>query len=101
MVTFTNGALKSAKHRVVPSPGEQASADRYSVVYFVRPHNDVPMKALAQFIHDSNSNSNSNGGGAGTVIQVAGKFSADLARKGEEILTAGEWMRQRGIQLGN
>ena len=91
MVTFTNGALKSAKHRVVPSPGPQAVADRYSVVYFVRPHNDVPMKALAQF-NDSNG---------AAAVQVAGKFSADLARKGEEVLTAGEWMRQRGIQLGN
>ncbi|KAH6636688.1 hypothetical protein F5144DRAFT_591748 [Chaetomium tenue] len=92
MVTFTNGALKSAKHRVVPSPGEQAGADRYSVVYFVRPHNDVPMRALAQFDDRTNK--------AG-AIQVAGKFSADLARKGEVVLTAGEWMRQRGIQLGN
>lgn len=101
MVTFTNGTLKSAKHRVVPSPGAQAGEDRYSVVYFVRPHNDVAMKALPQFIHDSNSNSAGARAGSGAAIQVAGKFSADLARKGEEILTAGEWMRQRGIQLGN
>jgi isopenicillin N synthase-like dioxygenase len=92
MVTFTNGALKSAKHRVVPPPGAQGAVDRYSVVYFVRPHNDVPMRALDEFSHDSN-------GAAGAAKVVAGKFSAGLAEG--EVLTAGEWMRRRAIQLGN
>ncbi|GAB1311252.1 Fe2OG dioxygenase domain-containing protein [Madurella fahalii] len=86
MVTFTNGDLKSAKHRVVPSPGEQGSLDRYSVVYFVRPNNDVLMKPLEKFNKDS-------------VVKVAGKFSE--GRDGDEALTAGEWVVQRAIQLGN
>ncbi len=86
MVTFTNGALKSAKHRVVPSPGEQGSLNRYSVVYFVRPHNDALMKPVDKF--DS-----------GNRVLVAGKFSRDLDEK--RVFTAGEWMIQRAIQLGN
>ncbi|KAK4042075.1 hypothetical protein C8A01DRAFT_44851 [Parachaetomium inaequale] len=91
MATFTNGVLKSAKHRVVPSP---AATHRYSVVYFVRPHNDVPMKPLAQF-----ANRDRDHAGA-AAQQVAGKFSATLG-PGQEVLAAGEWMRQRAVQLGN
>ncbi len=93
MVTFTNGALKSAKHRVVPAPGAQGAANRYSVVYFVRPHNDVPMKPLGEF-----------GGGNGTAATarpVAEKFSAELTLNEGETVTAGEWMRRRAVQLGN
>lgn len=93
MVTFTNGTLKSAKHRVVPPPGPQGAADRYSVVYFVRPHNDVPMRALGEF---------DRGSGMATAVAakaVAGKFSAGLEEG--KVLTAGEWMRRRAVQLGN
>lgn len=86
MVAFTNGELKSAKHRVVPLPGEQGALDRYSVVYFVRPHNDVLMKPLSEFDN-------------GTVVNVAGKFSA--GRQAGEVLTAGEWIVKRGVQMGN
>ncbi|KAJ4194760.1 hypothetical protein NW759_016476 [Fusarium solani] len=49
MVKFTNGALKSAKHRVVPIPGEQRELDRISVVYFVRLANNTLMKPLDKF----------------------------------------------------
>lgn len=84
MVTFTNGALKSAKHRVVPAPGEQGREDRYSVVYFVRPHNDALMKPLRKFDD-------------GTRVRVAGKFEADE----EKVYSAGEWMVRRAAQLGN
>ena len=75
-VTFTNGFLKSAKHRVVPAPGEQSEVPRYSIVYFVRPHNSVMMEPLPKFEnlrHD---------------LQVTGKF----VPKGDKVLTAGEWM---------
>lgn len=33
MVMFSNGLLKSGKHRVVPAPGEQVHVDRCRVVY--------------------------------------------------------------------
>jgi isopenicillin N synthase-like dioxygenase len=85
MVTFTNGMLKSAKHRVVEAPGEQAGVDRYSVVYFVRPCDDVGMEACEEFRHL---------GGRG---RVAGKFEPE----GEGVVKAGEWMRQRAVQLGS
>jgi isopenicillin N synthase-like dioxygenase len=86
MVKFTNGLLKSAKHRVVPSPGPQGSLDRYSVVYFVRPHNDALMKPVGPFDN-------------GAAVNVAGKFGAGIDEK--KVFTAGEWMVQRAIQLGN
>ncbi|KEF59940.1 uncharacterized protein A1O9_04788 [Exophiala aquamarina CBS 119918] len=85
MVTFTNGLLKSAKHRVVPAPGEQVHVDRYSIVYFVRPHNSVLMEPVEKF-KDLNDN-----------LKVAGKFEP----KGGSILTAGDWMVQRAIQMGS
>jgi isopenicillin N synthase-like dioxygenase len=84
MVTFTNGYLKSAKHRVVPAPGEQAEVSRYSVVYFVRPHNAVVMEPLEQF-KDLEAG-----------MKVAGKFKPE----GDKVLTAGEWMIQRTRQMG-
>ncbi|KAL5375498.1 hypothetical protein PMIN02_012016 [Paraphaeosphaeria minitans] len=66
MVTFTNGVLKSAKHHVVDAPGEQGRVDRYSVVYFVRPHDEAVMEAVEGFEHL---------GGKG---RVAGKFEAKV-----------------------
>ena len=87
MVIFTNGALKSAKHRVVPAPGAQAGRDRYSVVYFVRPHNAALMKPVAGF-------------DTGTQVHVGGKFSVQHVEH-REALSAGEWMIQRAVQLGN
>ncbi|KAH8910541.1 Clavaminate synthase-like protein [Coniochaeta sp. PMI_546] len=86
MVTFTNGALKSAKHRVVPAPGEQGLHDRYSVVYFVRPHNDALMKPLPKFDD-------------GTQVKVAGKFQEQVDEG--KVYSAGEWMVRRAAQLGN
>lgn len=84
MVTFTNGFLKSAKHRVVPAPGEQAEFSRYSIVYFVRPHNAVMMEPLEKFKD------------LGQGLRVTGKFEPE----GDKVLTAGEWMVQRGKQMG-
>ena len=86
MVTFTNGALKSAKHRVVPAPGEQGQHDRYSVVYFVRPHNEALMKPLPKF-------------DTGARVKVAGKFGEQVGE--QEVLSAGEWMVRRAKQLGS
>jgi isopenicillin N synthase-like dioxygenase len=46
MVKLSNGLLKSNIHRVVTTPGLSDMVDRYSVVYFSRPENDVQMKSL-------------------------------------------------------
>lgn len=87
MVTFTNGVLKSAKHRVVDAPGAQGQVDRYSVVYFVRPHDEAVMDACKEFEHL---------GGKG---RVAGKFEPEVGEGG--VVTAGDWMRQRAVQMGS
>lgn len=41
MVKFSGGLLRSNIHRVVAPPGEQSKATRESLVYFMRPGNDV------------------------------------------------------------
>ncbi|KAL2830787.1 hypothetical protein BDW59DRAFT_140839 [Aspergillus cavernicola] len=46
MVKFTNGLLRSNIHRVTSPPGEQADSTRYSLVYFSRPEDDVPLCRL-------------------------------------------------------
>jgi isopenicillin N synthase-like dioxygenase len=86
MVKFTNGALRSASHRVVPSPGAQASEERYSVVYFVRPCNETLMKPVGDFEN-------------GTHVKVGGKVS--VGEEEGKVYTAGEWMVKRAIQLGS
>ncbi|KAH8820729.1 hypothetical protein F5884DRAFT_58795 [Xylogone sp. PMI_703] len=86
MVKFTNGELKSAKHRVVPAPGEQVHNDRYSVVYFVRPADDVWMEPLEKFRANGN-------------VEVGGKIN-ELYEEGK-IFKVGEWMQQRSKQFGS
>lgn len=44
------------------------------------------MKPLPEFVQDGQE-----------VMSVAGKFSAGL--RGDQVLTAGEWMRLRTVQL--
>jgi isopenicillin N synthase-like dioxygenase len=46
MVKLTGGLMKSNIHRVVTPPGLTEVVDRYSVVYFSRPENNVQMKSL-------------------------------------------------------
>ncbi|KDR78360.1 hypothetical protein GALMADRAFT_1315858 [Galerina marginata CBS 339.88] len=44
---LSGGILKSCVHRVVPPPGDQAKHERWSLVYFARPTNDVYLQALS------------------------------------------------------
>jgi isopenicillin N synthase-like dioxygenase len=46
MVKFTAGVLRSNMHRVISPPGRQAELNRYSLVYFCRPENDVKLARL-------------------------------------------------------
>lgn len=46
MEVFTGKRLLSGVHRVLAAPGEQATLDRYSLVYFIRPEDDVKMVDL-------------------------------------------------------
>ena len=86
MVKFSNGTLKSAKHRVVPSPGAQKDLDRYSIVYFVRPHGSALMAPVDKFAQ-------------GTHIRVGGKVS--VGDDDNTVYTASEWMVKRAIQMGS
>ena len=48
MVNWSDGEFKSNIHRVVAPPGAQADWARYSLAYFTRPDNDVPLKPLGR-----------------------------------------------------
>ncbi|KAJ4290509.1 hypothetical protein N0V90_010726 [Kalmusia sp. IMI 367209] len=48
LVKFSGGRLRSNIHRVVPPPGEQGRVDRYSLVYFCRPGDDVVLRGLVE-----------------------------------------------------
>lgn len=56
MVKLTGGLLKSNVHRVVTAPGLNQVRDRYSVVYFSRPENNVHMKSLLNNVKDGDVN---------------------------------------------
>lgn len=84
MIKFSNGVLKSAKHRVVPAPGDQGTIDRYSVVYFSRPANS----ALMEPIHEKFKGDE--------VVKIGGKLGDE-----EKPYTAGEWMAKRLVQMGH
>lgn len=58
MVKLSGGRLKSNTHRVVAAPGLKQETDRYSVVYFSRPENNVEMKNLINAGEDDGNNSN-------------------------------------------
>ncbi|KAH7245384.1 hypothetical protein BKA59DRAFT_492950 [Fusarium tricinctum] len=71
MVKFSNGRLKSGKHRVVPLPGAQGRLDRYSLVYFLRPTDEVLMEPVGKYKYEQ-------------VVTVGGKVGE------EKVYTAGE-----------
>ncbi|KAF4444163.1 hypothetical protein F53441_11221 [Fusarium austroafricanum] len=77
MVKFTNGRLKSGKHRVVPLP---EAPDRYSLVYFVRPADEVLMEPVEQYKDEC-------------VVAVGGKVGE------ERVYTVGEWLARRLKQM--
>ncbi|EXJ67179.1 uncharacterized protein A1O5_09826 [Cladophialophora psammophila CBS 110553] len=89
MVHFSNGSLKSAKRRVVPSPGPQAGMERVSVVYFVRPTHHSLMKPVGRFDTQDNDDR----------VKVAGKFSDGI--DSSKVHTAREWLEKRYVQLAS
>ncbi|KAI5861492.1 putative oxidoreductase [Durotheca rogersii] len=77
-VKFTDGAVCSGRHRVIPSPGSQGRWPRYSLVYFVRPEDECLMRRLDQ----------------------KGVAATDKHEAGDG-LTAKEWIYQQALALGN
>ena len=47
LVQWTGGILRSAFHRVLHPPGEQAALDRYSFGYFLKPANHASMRRIS------------------------------------------------------
>ncbi|KAH9041812.1 Clavaminate synthase-like protein [Lactarius hengduanensis] len=78
MTILSAGVLRSNLHRVVPPPKAQASFDRWSLAFFTRPMNSVPLAALVK---------------ESTMIAEA----AAGAPEGRYATgsTAGEWFRRR------
>jgi isopenicillin N synthase-like dioxygenase len=83
---FSNGVLRSGRHRVVPAPGEQGLWPRYSVVYFVRPNDECVLRTL----EGSGIPARRNRGGEG-----AGDEDED------EEITAKEWIFRQAERLRN
>lgn len=73
---LTNGYLKSSIHRVIAPPPDQAHLDRYGVLYFVRPEDDLVLKPIPS-----------------PLLERLGLLNDD-SNAGPE-LTAGEWVRAR------
>ena len=84
MVVFSNGHLKSAKHRVIAAPGAQALAERHSLVYFVRPNDDVLLKPIDHFKS------------TGQAELVGGK----LPTSDGKIYNAAQWVVKRATEMG-
>lgn len=79
-VKFTNGAFCAGRHRVIPAPGPQGRWPRYSLVYFVRPEDEVIMEALQ---------------GPGVPAAPEKEVGSE-----EEKLTAHEWIYRQTAGLG-
>jgi len=48
LALFSGGILRSNMHRVVAPPGAQSQFERWSLVYFTRPGNDIQLRALVE-----------------------------------------------------
>ncbi|KZO95047.1 putative oxidoreductase [Calocera viscosa TUFC12733] len=75
MVKFSAGLLRSNLHQVVNPPGAQANERRYSLVYFSRPEDTVPLQRLK-----------------GGLIDL--QPQSDVPEEG---LTSKEWILKRGL----
>lgn len=72
LVKFSGGRLRSNIHRVVPPPGRQAVCERYSLVYFCRPNNEILLENLIE-------------------------GEEGVAEDGEQSVTAEEWILRRAL----
>ncbi|EPQ57829.1 Clavaminate synthase-like protein [Gloeophyllum trabeum ATCC 11539] len=76
---FSGGLLRSSVHRVLPPPGLQAQHERWSIVYFTRPADDVELRPLAE---------------ESSLIAGAAK-AASGSEKLSPGFTAGEWYAKK------
>lgn len=81
LTIFSGGILRSALHRVLPAPGEQAYYTRWSVVFFLRPGADVMLQALTEE--------------SSVVADAIARLSEEERTKFTPNQTAGEWFARR------
>ncbi|KAF4626760.1 hypothetical protein G7Y89_g11396 [Cudoniella acicularis] len=93
MSKFTRGVLRSNIHRVVSPPGEQAEYERWSVVYFMRPGDDVALKPLESDAIPKTEGKKM-GGDIGGWIWGEGEEEEE-----EEEMTAKEWILLQALRL--
>ena len=72
LVKFSKGGVRSNMHRVVEPPGAQSGVERFSLVYFARPEDEVGLRSLVE------------GGGEGK--EEVG-----------DVVTAKEWILRRAM----
>jgi isopenicillin N synthase-like dioxygenase len=77
LVEWTGGLLRSALHRVVTAPGDQAAVPRQSIAYLLRPERNASMRRLE----------------GGTIIPPLGDGEV------EETRSVSEWAAGRAEQI--
>ena len=78
---FSGGILRSNLHRVVPPPGQQAYYPRWSLVFFLRPSNEIELKALSD---------------ESVIVKAAmDKFTEEDRQRYYPKSTASEWFARR------
>ncbi|KAI9667322.1 MAG: hypothetical protein M1821_000137 [Bathelium mastoideum] len=95
MVEFSGGKLRSGKHRVVAAPGEQAKVERYSLVYFVRPEDEMYLEDLTTAGKGESENKNGNDENGVNFANVEG------LQKGQTRWKVRDWIMERAANLGN
>ncbi|PPR01670.1 hypothetical protein CVT24_001499 [Panaeolus cyanescens] len=78
---LSGGILKSCVHRVVPPPGAQADFERWSLVYFARPTNDVYLEPLVE-----------------KSVMIKDAANSSEANINNPKMTAGQWFVKRQTQ---
>ncbi|KAI0036465.1 Clavaminate synthase-like protein [Vararia minispora EC-137] len=75
---FSAGILRSGMHRVIPPPQNQAAYERWSVIFFTRPGDDVLLEALSSH--------------SAIILEAVEKEKPGKFDTGS---TAGEWLARR------
>ncbi|KAH8104890.1 Clavaminate synthase-like protein [Phellopilus nigrolimitatus] len=81
LTLLSGGILRSNLHRVVPPPGAQAMYERWSLVFFTRPGNNVPLRMLKD--------------ASEMIKNAAERMTLEERHRFETNATAGEWLARR------
>jgi len=89
---LTGGYVKSTIHRVVAPPKDQQHVDRLGLLYFSRPHNDVPLTTVS----------------SSPVLQREGYTQNSFQKSGNPVPTMEQWtfakqkwQRTKGVVRGD